>query len=392
MHKIKVTITQLPIDTFSYFQWFLLGLYELNEQKKIQLKFKISLIDHIILLWFNNKFLAGTLRHLKHRFLKVPRYNLLGYVEYNGTKRTFAIDPKDSPFIFTTDHLEKCDCYFKNQCPIEINKEGFKITPDIIIPFFDVNFESNGNSNNMFGRIVSDKIYKFKNKIYPGMVGPRRLAWCCKYNAMKKRYSQYLSSQNICRTKKLVAYFGNAFGPTPSKKMNNFDLDWEADLMAYIKDKGNHPNEKRAIAIDIINSLDKYCYDGRLINDINNIHHKDKVVELSKFCDFIAEFSYNLNISGYRLSIPNRFIESFMAGTAIITDKLSVKWYLPFDSEVIETSEMGYKKNSAVDWDRFRNDIVNLPKISKNEIIKLFEQKWAPTSFAKYIINTTLKS
>lgn len=50
----------------------------------------------------------------------------------------------------------------------------------------------------------------------------------------------------------------------------------------------------------------------------------------------------NLNISGYRMSVPNCFIESFMVGTAIMTDELFVKWYKPFDKEVFETIGMSY--------------------------------------------------
>lgn len=392
MQKIKVIITQLPIDTFSYFQWFLLGLYELEIKGEIELKFKISLLDKIVLLWFNNKYLAGVIRQLKHRILKVPRYNLLGYIESNNIRKSFVIDSKDSPFIFNVEHLKNYNCYFKNQCPKTITKEGFNITPNILVPYFDINLGTNNHPNDMYSRIVSDDIFKLKSKIYPGMVGPRRLAWSCKYKIMKKQYEKYLQSQNVIQTKKIVAYFGSAFGPQASSKSLSFDLDWEPDLMAFLNKKGNHPNEKRAIAVDILNSIKKEEYDGRLIFDTNKITHKDKIVNLSDFCDFIAQFSYNLNISGFRLSIPNRFIESFIGGTAILTDKLYVKWYLPFEQEVVETTDMGYLNNHDVNWDQFKNDLIKLPTNSKEDIINLYEKKWSPIVFANYIIRTTLNS
>ncbi len=66
------------------------------------------------------------------------------------------------------------------------------------------------------------------------------------------------------------------------------------------------------------------------------------IIPLDKFGLHVGKFQYNLNISGYRLSMTNRFIESFMDGTAVLTDKLYVKWYKPFTSEVIKTVEMGY--------------------------------------------------
>ena len=91
------------------------------------------------------------------------------------------------------------------------------------------------------------------------------------------------------------------------------------------------------------------------------------------------------------MSIPNRFIESFMVGTAIITDKLHVKWYQDFDDcEVIETTEMGYLKNDDVDWNRVREDFTNLPETQPDKIIDCFNRKWAPEVVAKYIIEAVL--
>lgn len=54
--------------------------------------------------------------------------------------------------------------------------------------------------------------------------------------------------------------------------------------------------------------------------------HKNLQIPLRDFCAHIAKFEYNVNVSGYRMSIPSRFIESMMVGTAIITDRLKVNW------------------------------------------------------------------
>ena len=98
---ITVTINQLPVDTFSYYQWLLLGLNELEKEGKLKLRYKVSLLDRFALLWNNSKWVAGVLRRLIYYIDKVPRYNLIGEVEMDGTKRTFTVDSKDSPFIFT---------------------------------------------------------------------------------------------------------------------------------------------------------------------------------------------------------------------------------------------------------------------------------------------------
>ena len=90
------------------------------------------------------------------------------------------------------------------------------------------------------------------------------------------------------------------------------------------------------------------------------------------------------------MSIPNRFIESFMADTAILTDKLRVKWYKPFGAEVVETVEMGYLPKDKVEWDKFKKDISSLPKLDKGRVIMEFWRKWCPEVFAWYVIDTVI--
>ena len=148
-----------------------------------------------------------------------------------------------------------------------------------------------------------------------------------------------------------MCYFGNAKGPVARKvSQKEFDVDEEAQILGFFGEAIQHPNEKRAKSADIISEIHpKELYDARIINRGNSDNggmNKDKnlIVPIENFCDHIAQFQYNLNISGYRKSIPNRFIESFISGTGIVTDKLSVKWYKPFDKEVFETVEMGYLK------------------------------------------------
>ena len=190
-----------------------------------------------------------------------------------------------------------------------------------------------------------------------------------------------------------MAYFGSTDAVKGSNKQTNYDLDWEPDLIAFLKKyNSSHPNEKRAKAVELINGMGEN-YDGRLIHELVNgreVVHRDLIVPLVDFCDFIGQFEYNLNISGYRLSIPNRFIESFISGTAILTDKLQVKWYKPFENEVIETVEMGYLPHDDVDWDKFKEDMSNLPAVNKDDILKAYNEKWSPKAFAKYVVNTTI--
>lgn len=390
----EVFITKLPISSFSYYQWLLLGLYELEQKNEIKLHFRVPLISRIVLLWFNNKYIAGVARQLVNRFDKNINYNLVGFVKDGTNQRSFTVDPKDSPYIYDVSKLESCDKYFKLQCPKEIKKEGFRLTDDVLMPYFDIKFGENKDPYSHFSRIVTDKVYKLRDKIKPGMIGPRRLAWGCGYRAMKKQYDIYAQSRNVNQDQLMTAYFRFATGPKPTENLQQVDPDLEWDLMAYFKSL-SHPNIKRDKAVKMMNSIGAKDIDGRMIYELDEttnktIYHADKEVPLSEFCDFIASFKYNLNISGFRMSIPNRFIESFIAGTAIVTDKLSLKWYLPFEDEVIETVEMGYLQDKNVDWQGFSKDLKNLPIVEKSRILDLYEKKWSPSAFAKYIIEETL--
>lgn len=81
-----------------------------------------------------------------------------------------------------------------------------------------------------------------------------------------------------------------------------------------------------------------------------------------------------------------------MVGTAIVTDKLKVRWFLPFDKEVIETTEMGYLLDEEVDWIKVKKDLENLKESDSMEVIQCFEEKWQPIKVANYIIKTIQES
>ena len=75
-----------------------------------------------------------------------------------------------------------------------------------------------------------------------------------------------------------------------------------------------------------------------------------------------------------------------------LTDKLAIKWYKPFDTEVVETVPMGYLPMNKVDWKQFQKDLNNLPSVDPSQVIKAFEEKWSPKVVAQYIIDTVKES
>ncbi len=391
---MKVLITQLP--RWSYFMYYLLGFYELEKQNEIKFGFKKDILLKIASMCKSETISKGIRVLYRTIFKKTDLYNLKGYMILdNGEKKKFVIDSADSPYLFNSKDLEEADVYFKVQCPKNLDAKGFNLTPEILIPWTDHEKEKNGNRRKLCNNFEENRY-----KIRPLMLGPRKLSNGISYSLLKKAYENYVGSKNIKKDKKLMCYFGNSAGPIPVEvSKEDLDVDREAQIVNAYKNEIQHPNEKRAKAADIISEMKpKEIYDARVINRGNansegeKYEDKSLVIPIEDFCNHIAQFEYNLNISGYRLSIPNRFIESFISGTAIFTDKLSVKWYKPFDKEVVETVSMGYLKDEDVDWKKFKEDIKNLPKINKEEVLRAFNEKWTPIAVCKYMIEEILKA
>lgn len=390
--KVQVIIT--GGYRWSYYEWFLLGFYKLQEHSEIKLKFKTPLFSRL-LTYPNIKFGYRILNYLQRKS-EIDTYNMTGYVKFkDGTKKRFTIDSSDAPYMFNEKLLKETDVYFKIQYPCEIDLETFHLTPDIEIPWIDSeHLDGTGKALTSRGeRKTIKNLAQYRHKIYPLMLGPRSLSNGLSKQALTKGYNNYLTDRRINKTKKIMCYFGNALGPKP-EKIDRPDYLWEGDILGFFKEGISHPNEKRAVVADYIAELDNS--DARVISRANADSglgkNENLIIPLPNFCAHVARFQYNFNVSGYCKSIPNRFIESFMVGTAIITDKLCVKWYLPFDPcEVIETIEMGYLPMQDVDWETFISDLKSLPETDPVSIIENFEKKWAPEVVAKYMLDMIRK-
>ncbi len=392
-NKIKVVITSGY--RWSYFQWFLLGFYELEKQGLIELKFYLPAAS-FLLSKLSNKKLLRVVDKIR-RLFEVDSYNMDGYIEYFDSnhkrkKKFYTIDSADAPYLFDEKKLNSVDCYFKMQCPIDFEEEGFCLTDKIIIPWCDHEHVSPNLELTERGerRVIKELN---KKKIRPLLNATRSLGTGISYRVLKEGYDNYIKERKIYKSKKIMCYFGNALGPKPEKNPIP-DYDWEGDIMGYFKGKVCHPNEKRARIADIVSKMDNT--DSRIIckGNADGDTKRNKILEipLEEFCGHVAEFQYNVNVSGYRMSIPSRFIESMMVGTAIVTDKLKVRWFLPFDKEVIETTEMGYLLDEEVDWIKVKKDLENLKESDSMEVIQCFEEKWQPIKVANYIIKTIQES
>lgn len=370
----RVIITSVPVQYHSYYQWLILGLYELEKKQEISLRFRLPLYQFIYFFVFNDYLRRESYRVLsRYKLLKNEGYTLSGFLtDETGKKRSFAFDIADSPFAFDISDLRSCDVYFKAQCPKTIDAKGFRLTDKVWIPY-------------------ADEVLRYKEKIKPAMLGPRRLAWSIQYNALHAAYQDYLSHQTINKQKKLMCYFGSAKGPAVNAALSvASDFDGEDIIMSRFANELQHPNEKRYQLYRIMRKMGDSC-DARVINkdgvtDDPFFLTKDAVVPLKEFTRHVAAFKYNANISGFRLSIPNRFIESFMVGTAIVTDQLSVKWYRDFEAEVVELPEMGYLPMAEVDWILIEQRLNSLQEVNAQRVIDQYNKNWAPVALAGYLV------
>lgn len=392
MSNDKPTIVITQLSRWLYFQWFLLGFYELQERNRIKLKFKIPFLERLTLYSIFNPLCL----RIGNITQKNDSYLLKGYILDKGIKKNFCIDSADSPYIFSGKELKKVTAYFKIQCPKEILKEGFPIG-NIMIPYCD--HEHIDTSLKLTDRGVRkncNEVFTYKHKIHPLLLAIRMLSKGNSYKILKKSYNHLLDSRNVSHVHKAMCYYGNASGPKPSVDIKEPDYDWEADLVGWFGNKINHPNRKRLKIYEILLQLGK-CYDARIINKGHSDTTSDKIdtksiIPLKDFSHHVAKFQYNINVSGYRMSIPARFMDSFICGTAIATDNLKVKWFKPFNEEVVEIGEMGYLPNDQVNYKSIKQKIIELPYIDKNKVLMLFEEKWSPVKCAEYILQTVIKS
>lgn len=390
-----VVITDLS-NRIQYYQWFVYGLQSLANEGKIKLKFAVPFSQRLLLL-NHTTFLIRCQNKIKrivggHAEQKTKAY-FRGYVRFGTQTHSFCIDSADSPNMFSGKLLKDVDTYFKLQCPKEISEKGFLIGNQYI-PFFDSEFENPADEGKVKAkRKLCPEVYTCEKKIKPLMIGPRSMGRTCSFKELDAAYNNLLSARSVKQTGKAMCYFGNAAGPVPTEQLTEPDWDWESDIMGFFGDKMNHPNEKRAKIADIMDTLGE-GYDARVINrgnsDTGVNTNEELVIPLKDFSKHVAKFQYNVNVSGYRMSIPARFIDSFVCGTAIATDNLHVKWYHPFGDEVTEIGEMGYLPDDEVNYSEVADKLKHLRPISKEYVIEKYEKYWAPDKVALYIIDSVI--
>lgn len=100
--------------------------------------------------------------------------------------------------LFDSSRLEKSDVYFKMQCPIDLDNEGFSLTNDVIIPWLD-HSHVDSKIKELTRRGERKKCWNFeknKEKIKPLMVGPRALSEKgFSYQKLQEGYDNYIKTK-----------------------------------------------------------------------------------------------------------------------------------------------------------------------------------------------------
>jgi hypothetical protein len=157
-----------------------------------------------------------------------------------------------------------------------------------------------------------------------------------------------------------------------------------------------HPNLKRGNFVRYLRSLVSSEVVARLVHSADSSLIGSALNDDADYADVVASAAFNVNVSGLSLSLPFRFIDSFMLGTAVATDNLSIHWYQPFDSEeVVELGTMGYELNEDVNWPDIENRLRHLVDSDPAHdaqraahILDRYQKLWSPEALARYVMQS----
>jgi hypothetical protein len=374
----KVIIQSLPIRNRGYFEWLYTGLQQLHELGKIELKHEGSTWDRFLR---EHPRVFGKLDQyfpdLCKLLFPVDHFTLFGRVEMGDQQMRFAYDVTDSPFTYALAHLELCDCYFKTQCPITIENAGFPLSSSINVPYHPLVLEK-------------------KASILPAMsTGPITSTFNLKRNLrLLRSYQQIVSAT---KKLKIFASFGGDRGP-PSWSMQDLppaphNFHNERSIVTRYGNAIQHPNEKRAEIVRILRKWGATDVDGRIWNSRDPEIQGD-ALQWNDYLRTVSQSVYNINVSGFRRSLPFRFLDSFQVGCGILTDTIGTRWYAPFERglEVLEYGDAGYEARQSTDWSviesRLRSiyESIDLAENRSAEIQAQFEKKWHPIRLAEYFL------
>jgi len=374
-----VTITRFPIRNRGYFEWVYTGLQILKESGEIELRHEgekadLFLRKHPRVYGKIGQYAPG----LANLLSPSDHFSMTGRIELGGKMMTFAYDVTDSPFTYALAHLEMVDLYFKTQCPISFDPSGYELSSEIRVPYHP-------------------DVLNFQEKIKPAMsTGPITSTLNLKRNLAVLAENKLKSSHE--KTTRIFASFGGDKGPAPwSRETFNTTphnyMNERAILNRYPEIQ--HPNEKRARVVKILREMNSDAIDARIWNTKDAFIQGD-AFKWNDYLQAVGRSVWNINVSGFRRSLPFRFLDSFQVGCGIATDTIGTRWYEPFDNEieVVEFGDLGYETAENTNWEAIQSRLVQIhdraaiEESKALEIRELFDRKWHPRRLGEYFVRT----
>ena len=379
-----VTLSTLPIRFRAYFEWLYTGLQILEQEGRIELRHEGSAADR----WLRRhpRFWGKFDQHFTQTSLwlfPVDHFSLAGKVQCGGKVMRFAYDVTDSPFTYALAHLEQSDLYFKTQCPIDFDPEGYPLSNTIRVPYHP-------------------EVLRSKHRIRPAMsTGAITSTFDLKRNL--KVLDGHREIPVDAKSFRIFASFGGDKGPPPLNASDPFSAPHnyhnERSIVTAYGEGIQHPNEKRAEVVRILRKWNVPDVDARIWNSSDS-QIQGPALAWDDYMKTVAASVFNVNISGFRRSLPFRFLDSFQVGCGIATDTIGTRWYQPFESdlEVVEFGDLGYEARDKVDWSgveqrlRALYDSVDLKQNRASEIRDLFAKKWHPRALAEYVVRECVQA
>lgn len=382
--KPSIEIMFVPPRYQGYFDWLLTGLGILEQQGTLQLTVQQPLWQKALRLRFWGKApWPRLIPKLYDQLSPMDYLCLIGRLRVRDRIMNFAVDVADSPFAFALGLLETADLYFKCQCPTRFDPSGFPLNTQVRVPYHP-------------------DVFTFGHKVRPAMLG-RPLAYSTNLTRNLRVLRKWETEAGCQKTTRIFASFASDQGPksyTPESAFSPpHDYEFESTLLARWGDAVHHPNRKRGRIVAMLRSLNKPDISAFLFRSSNpeivGRRLSDHQYRLS-----LQQACVNLNISGFKRSLPFRFMDTFLSGGMVATDTLAVRWYAPFETglEVTEIGDLGYEPEEKVNWPDVKARLLHIYEkqegcaANAKAIRDAYRKKWAPAAFASHFLQECLRT
>jgi hypothetical protein len=361
-----VTITNYCLNHVGYFDWLVTGFGFMQQQGKLELRMKLpaakAALSHRYVRWGAKAIAPEIVKRINGAM-----WWLEGEIDFGGTRASFVFDVTDHGNAYAEHLLPHCHRYFKCQLP-----DSFPQTQKI--------------SSNISRSMPAEAI-EFAHKVKPAMLG-RPLSRALDVRKNISMLHAWESKASARKSTRVFAYFGGDSDPEATNRLKDFQGLYQ------------HPNVKRGRLVKYLRNSAIDRVDARLVHSQDPSLSGPELSDDESYSKTVSSAAYNLNISGLSLSLPFRFIDSFVVGTAILTDTLGIHWYEPFDAEeVIELGTMGYELEGNVDWPTIESRLLNyINSDSKNDAARFlhlrdrYKRLWSPQALAQYVLESCEKS